>query len=307
MRQILWLKYLCFLLIFAELTPMTLVNANSLRPTLIAQATAEYDRNMRQGYKATARRDYGNALNYFRQAERLRPGDRYAAIAIRNVSLYVSRSQPQKKIFIASGTGAPINRVAGATRGLSSCFTEDACLIALLPEKGPELLLTVADYPVLLFHIPKTHAQTLEFRLRNPVNGKVYQASLNPPATTGIISINLANLKDSEGKGLPPLEIGKQYEWDCSVILDPLDRSKNLTVDGLITRENLTPILQETLKQSTPSERLSLYATNNLWYDLIATLYQQRLTNPNNVELDDEWAAVLKEINLAKVAQVPLL
>ncbi|NJK30043.1 MAG: DUF928 domain-containing protein [Acaryochloris sp. SU_5_25] len=301
-----WLTALPLIFLCTGITPVPLMPAESSPPQRIAQATAEYDNNMRQGYKATAKRDYRKALIHFRRAEQLRPGNRYARIAIQNVSLYVSRGLSKTRPFIVSGSGAPINRVAGGTRGSSSCFGEDTCLIALLPERDPGVLRTALDYPVLLFHLPKTAAQTLEFRLFHPLNHKVYKTSLTPPAQTGIISIDLSNLKDTDGKGLPPLEYGKSYGWDCSLILDSLNRSKNLNVEGSITRETLNPNLEETLKQSTPVERLPLYAANNLWYDLIATLYQQRRTQPNNADLSAQWTTVLKEINLDKIAQVPL-
>ena len=59
----------------------------------LGQETASespYDRYMRLGYDATQREDYGDALNFFRQALELRPGDYYANEAIENVSTYMA-------------------------------------------------------------------------------------------------------------------------------------------------------------------------------------------------------------------------
>lgn len=50
-----------------------------------------YDRYMRIGYDATERGDYQTALINFRRAIAERPGDEYAAQAIRNVQTYINR------------------------------------------------------------------------------------------------------------------------------------------------------------------------------------------------------------------------
>jgi hypothetical protein len=294
-----------FLVACGLLTPLVQITFPS--PLLLAQTSPKYDQLMRQGYSATAKRDYRNALVYFRQAERLRPSDRYATVAIRNVSLYVRRGQANPALFIASGSGAPINRVAGATRGQKSCLNQDACLIALLPETDPDLLMTTADYPILLFYVPQTSAQVIEVRFLDQSLTQLYKTSVKLPNRAGIVSVNLANLKNAKGEGLPPLQLEQQYQWDCSLTVDVEDRSKDLTVNGTITRARLNPELAEMLRQAPPSDRLSLYATNNLWYDLISTLYRERKANPNNPQLVKEWTAILQSINLGNYALSPLL
>jgi Domain of Unknown Function (DUF928) len=306
MKHFGWLIYGALILVVAGLPAAALVSI-SLSDQVLAQTSPKYDQLMRQGYSATAKRDYRNALIYFRQAERLRPSDRYAAVAIRNVSLYVRRGQAKVPLFIASGSGAPINRVAGATRGAKTCLGNDACLIALLPETDPEVLMTTADYPTLLFYIPQTSAQVMEVRLLNADMSQVYKASFKLPKTAGIIGVNLANLKNADGQSLPPLQVEQQYQWDCSLIADLQDDPKDLTVNGTITRAALNPQLAALLKQATPGDRLSLYATNNLWYDLISTLYRERKAHPSNAKLAEEWTAILQTIKLGNYALAPLL
>ncbi|MEG3438759.1 tetratricopeptide repeat protein [Pannus brasiliensis CCIBt3594] len=53
------------------------------------QTVTDYDRYMQLGYEATERGKYSNALTYFNQAMRERPGDEYATRAIRNVRSYI--------------------------------------------------------------------------------------------------------------------------------------------------------------------------------------------------------------------------
>jgi hypothetical protein len=282
-------------------------------PTVIAQAPTEFDRNMRQGYLATAKRDYRNALVFFRTAEKMSPGNRYASIAIENVNRYIELKQARVPIFIAYDKGAPVPRQAGATRGLSYCLSEDKCLVAILPAfdtNSPKIsdtsvLTTTSDYPSVLFYVSESTAQTLEFRFKDSVSGKTYTLSMIPPKKGGVVSVNLANLKDSTGKPLPPLVAGKIYDWDYTLVLDPQDRSNNPNVDGKMTRLELDPTLTQMLQQASPQERIALYGANRIWYDLIATLYQERQKDPNNPALASQWAEVLQTIKLDQFAKVP--
>ncbi|MEB3322554.1 MAG: hypothetical protein VKI81_06995 [Synechococcaceae cyanobacterium] len=53
--------------------------------------TATYDRLMRLGYDATERHHFRQALSHFEEALRVKPGDRYAEQAARNVRTYLQR------------------------------------------------------------------------------------------------------------------------------------------------------------------------------------------------------------------------
>lgn len=76
--------------------------------TIARSSISNYDKYMRQGYAATAKKDYRTALINFRNALSIRPGDRYATNAIRNVSSYARR--PGSKISdrpVPTGIGSP--------------------------------------------------------------------------------------------------------------------------------------------------------------------------------------------------------
>ncbi len=279
----------------------------TLIPDTIAQATSGFDNYMKLGYAATAKRDYRNALIQFRQAGRLRPGNRYAALAIQNISGYVSRGRSASPIFIPPNTGAPIARVGGATRSLDNCSSEQPCLIALLPNRSNGSLLTNADYPTLLFYLSRTTAQRLEFRLQRANDPKIYRVNLSPPQTGGIVSLSLSMLKDEKGNRLPPLASGQDYQWIVSLMLENLDRSQNPTIEGAIQRAALDPILVETLQKLPASDRIALYTANNIWYDAAATLYQERRTQANNAQLGKDWTALLETVGLGRFAQEPFL
>jgi uncharacterized protein HemY len=64
------------------------LNRQSSTPTPAADI-ASYDRYMRLGYDATQRQHFQEALTYFQAALKARPGDEYAAQAVRNVQTYI--------------------------------------------------------------------------------------------------------------------------------------------------------------------------------------------------------------------------
>ena len=55
-----------------------------------------YEQAMRIGYAATEQQDYQTALINFRRALEVRPGDRYATIAISNVESYIERIRAEE-------------------------------------------------------------------------------------------------------------------------------------------------------------------------------------------------------------------
>ncbi len=293
-----WLKYLPAILSAACLMPLAPIVATPPAPTFVAQGTSsQYNKHMRQGYSATAKRNYRKALVSFRRALSLRPGDPYATAAVNNVSRYARRGS-SKAIFIAANRGAPGTRQGGATRG--GCSTSDRTLTALVPANN--LGTTTSPYPVIFFYVPETSADVLELSLQDEKDNEVYQKNLKPHKSGGVASINFSNLP-----GLPPLQVGKSYHWYLSVVCNAQDRSADIFVDGWVQRIKLDPALQSELQQVSPSDRAALFAVNGIWYDSLAVLFKNRQASPNNSALVNEWADLLDSVGLNKVAREPLV
>jgi hypothetical protein len=287
--------------------PLAVAPINSANSAPTSQATAKsYNRYMRLGYRATAKRDYRNALINFRKALEERPGDRYATVAISNVSGYAARRE-RKLVFIPGIKGAPVNRLGAGTRNPRSCLGDNTCLFALIPDNDRALLTTTA-YPKLLFYVPQTAGKQIELLFRSTTNNaKTYQLSIPTPAKSGIVSFDLSMLKDAEGQSLPPLENGNKYKWSLAIILNADNHSEDLVVDGAIERQQVNPELAELLQQGSASDRISLYTINNFWYDALATLYQARQADPNNSSLVEDWTSILESIDLGRIAKEPLV
>jgi hypothetical protein len=306
---------------------------------------------MRLGYRSTAKRDYRNALVNFRKALQARPGDRYATVAINNISGYAARRE-SKLVFIPGIQGAPVNRIGAGTRtqdlrlfrsrplpqvtpkpqesppasnsqsdpvtpiqqdeavasSSQICLRDKICSpIALVPNND-RALLTTAPYPKLLFYIPQTSGKQIELLLRSTEdNAKIYQLSIPAPERSGIVSFDLSTLKDAEGQSLPPLETGKKYQWSLAIGLNSSDRSKDLVVDAAIERQQVNPELVKLLQQGSASDRISLYAVNNFWYDALATLYEERQSHPDDSSLVNDWTSLLTSVDLGSLAKEPLV
>jgi Domain of Unknown Function (DUF928) len=292
-----WLKSLPAILATACLMPTAPILAAPQAPIAIAQAaSSQYNKYMRQGYSATARRDYRTALVNFRRALSVRPGDAYATVAVNNVSRYARRGKTGG--FIASNRGAPGTRQGGATRG--GCVGSGTTLTALVPDNNVGM--TTTQYPVIFFYVPQTSAQVLELSLLDENDNEIYQKNLTPNKTGGIASVNFSSLP-----GLKPLEVGKSYHWYLSIVCNTKDRSADIFVDSWVQRIKPDPALQSVLQQAPMGDRSSLYAVNGIWYDSLAALYETRKSNPNNSGTVNEWTELLNSVGLDKVAKEPLV
>jgi hypothetical protein len=291
-----------YLLIVALMTGVTIPSVHSTAEAIsIAQSTSDFDKYMRLGYQATARRDYRNALVFFTKANGIKPSNPYANQALANVNRYIN-SKKRSATWISVDSGAPTNRSSGATRG-HSC-SKNGCLTALQPDNTDGKLTTLADYPEILFYVNKTTAPEMRFRLRDSVEGKNYTTKDIPiPKTDSMIKVDLSKLKDSDGKALPPLKVGREYLWSFEIMNDAIDRSNNPVLKGVILRQELDPSLAEMISKASPAERISIYAFNNVWYDFVSLLYQEKLAQPRNQELADKWNGLLEELNLSSIVK----
>ena len=304
MKRKLWLNYLPIVSLSICFAPFTLTQAYPVAQVDTAQVASDYNRYMKLGYTATAKRDYSTALINFRRAQRTRPGDHYAKNAVQNVSSYVARKGESKISVRPIGIGAPGNPVGGAVRRTNSCLTGQTPLTALA--QADKLGLTTAEYPALFFYIPQSSPNTkVELALVDENDKQIGKTVVDAASITpGIVGMKLSDIK-----GLPPLEIGKNYHWYLSMICNPQRRSADVFVSGWVRRIELDPVLTNELKNLTSRDRASLYAVEGLWYDTLAALYEARRASPDDLSLANDWASVLgsESTELGTIAKEPLI
>ncbi|MCA1994661.1 MAG: DUF928 domain-containing protein [Coleofasciculus sp. S288] len=161
---------------------------------------------------------------------------------------------------------------------------------------------TVAEHPTFWFYVPYSPDArfSAEFVLIDENEQDVYKTTFSLKQKPGIIGLKIPEM-------LPPLQTGKRYQWVFSIVCDPNNRSGDATVNGEIERIPLNSTLQTQLESvSTPSERVSLYAQNGLWYEALTSLAQLRRNNLQNSTLQADWSSLLKSMNLNDIASEPL-
>lgn len=282
-------SYLLAFIVFLPIVPIntTFVLARDSVYQL-AQSNSNFKQLMQQGYAATKRRNYRQALQFFQQAKQLRNGDRFANSAINNVTGYIQRG---RRSVIGFVPGKPGRVAAAATRGV--CF-QDAQLPIPLTPSDKEAQTTTAEYPTFYFYIPEAKAkvQAIEFVLRDDENIQpLYRETFKPVTQAGIVSISLPTNK-------PSLKTGKEYTWGFSVICDIRSRDEDLYTEGKIERsldENLAVQLREA---TNPLDRAILYATAGFWEDALTIVVNLRRQRPNDREIEQYYQDLLKSVGI---------
>ncbi len=194
----------------------------------------------------------------------------------------------------------PGRREPGAGRGCGLSVPKIP-LTALIPETN--LGLTIAAHPTLFFHIPQASTTAARFVLIDEANqNRLYKTTLKIPSSASIIS-----LRPPTDKGL---EIGKDYHWYFHIICSAEELGQDLGdiyVDGWVRRIEPTPTLVSQLEKASPSRRVALYQTHDLWYDALTTLAEQRRLHPGDSALAAEWENFLRSVGLDKIAQEPII
>jgi Domain of Unknown Function (DUF928) len=202
------------------------------------------------------------------------------------------RESPRKKSFryTPSGVGAPTHRSDAATRGqcdsgrpVSFQKGQEVRLIALVPEN--ELGLTTAESPAIAFYIPPTCAETMRVSLLVTVTNKSYETFLATPSSSGIINLKFSSLKD-----FPPLEIGKKYQWELSLVIDNRDPSADASVNGFLQREKVNPNVDQ-----------------HFWFDTVTALMEARQVQPQDAELTEDWNRLMRLVGLEAIANQPFI
>lgn len=314
MQRKFWTRYLLVLLgcLPLEFVSLTQVMATE-QATYLAQSKSAYDEYMRQAYAATRQRNYTRAANLFRQAEKLRPRDRYATAAIRNVDSY--KNKRRRIAFFDAGRPQKV-RSAGS-RG--NCFVNNQAVqaelyaIPLVPT-SKEIQQTTNAYPTFFFYITESSQKfkALEFVLRNSDvfdsndNFKPVYREKFKPVGAGIVSITVP-------ANQPALKVGKEYTWSVAMICDERRRDQDIYLEGkiqLIQDENIATQAQPTAQLPELLDQAKLYATAGFWENALSILAKLRRDRPTDPEVQQYWQELLTSTEnqeLEKVVNQPLL
>lgn len=107
--------------------------------------------------------------------------------------------------------------------------------------------------------------------------------------------------------GLPPLEIGKNYNWTLKIICDSVNSDYTPFVEGWVQRVEQTQSLKTALSRAKPADFPSIYGSAGLWNDMLTALANLRRANPGDKKLKTDWQQLIDDVGLSKVSQEPLI
>ncbi|MEG3842878.1 DUF928 domain-containing protein [Microcoleus sp. herbarium14] len=200
--------------------------------------------------------------------------------------------QPPEDIGVPARQGRPVRGGCASSNQLS--FT------ALVPKN--KVGRTVSDYPTFFFYLPQTDAQLAEFILLDRSGNQIYKQTLTISNLSGTIGVSIP-----PNKNVPPLEAGKSYTWNFTVICDSQDRSSDQMEIGTVRRVELSADILRQLDSADPRQKTVIYAENGIWQDALSNLAAARRANPNDAELTADWESLLDSVTLGKIAKEPIV
>jgi len=173
-------------------------------------------------------------------------------------------------------------------------------LTGLVPEN--KIGRTVSDYPTFFFYLPPTKAESAEFILLDPTGNQIYKQTLTVTNLSGIIGVSIP-----ANKNVPPLEVGKNYTWNFTVICEAEDRSADLLDIGTVRRVELSADIRSELEKADPRRKTAIYAENGIWQDALSNLAAARRDRPSDTVLSADWESLLDAVKLTKIAKQPIV
>ncbi len=187
-------------------------------------------------------------------------------------------------VYKPPARGKPRTRVGGGVRGGEAAPS----LQVLVPEHIGQ---TLSDQPSLFWYVdgPPPEGTAVVFTLIDETSVEpLVEAELERPSRGGIYRIDLVEYSAR-------LERSAEYEWSVVLIIDPMQRSKDVISSGWIDRVEAPPGFDTTGKPHSAQE----YARHGLWYDALAAASDQIRADPANAALRGTRDSLLRQVGLA--------
>lgn len=186
--------------------------------------------------------------------------------------------------------GAPVRRVGGGARGPAGVLP---MLAALAPVQVGK---TLQASPTLFWALSETVDKPVKFTL---VYADPLKHGIDPVLETTI---------DKPVKGIQGIELAKhkvelkpavEYQWSLSIVVDPKQSSQDIVASGVVQRITESDLSKDVkLDKDNPTT----YAEAQLFYDAFQLLSEKIAENPSDKALQQQRAALLKQIDLEAVA-----
>ncbi len=212
-------------------------------------------------------------------------------------------------------------RVGGFSRS-SQCFAGNQAVTALTPPPRSEESIdsenaavngTLSSHPIFWLSVPQTQPTQAFFSLQKAdalEEAELYSQELTLSGQAGVIGIKLP-------ESVPGLKEGETYLWQVLIQCEPESYNGALHLGSWIerldpnqlamTRGLSGPALAKRLDHTSAEEKVLIYANFGIWQDTISTLAELRYRDPQNVQVQGDWAALLNATQMQSFIQSPIL
>ena len=179
----------------------------------------------------------------------------------------------------------PKSTAAGGRRG--GCVSGKYPIKAFTPGDD-NYITTVSSRPELFIYLPKTQAKFLQFSLKQENGENIDTQEIPIDQGDYVIKINLPeNIS---------LETGSKYQWEASLICNPMLINTGNYTNGIIEKVTLPPEVQTQLNNQNPLEQAQLYANQNIWSETLSLVSNLRESQP------EQWQQLLTSVGLQDYA-----
>ena len=185
----------------------------------------------------------------------------------------------------------PRARIGGGLRGMEG---DAPALAALVPD---HVGVTVKQYPELNWFLSKPTSLPIQFTLIDERSIRaLIEKSITAPEKAGVQVIKLSDIDFA-------LQPNIQYRWYVSLIVDPDSPSHNIVTGGIIERCEFSECLVLDATTMCNRDAVASSASNGFWYDAMGCVSDLIETNPDDMGLRKQRAALLKQVGLHDVAE----
>lgn len=201
-------------------------------------------------------------------------------------------SEPQMPTYNAPRHLTPRARIGGGLRGSEA---DDPAVAALVPD---HVGITIKQHPELNWFLSKRTSLPIRFTLMDERSIRaLVEKPITAPTRAGVQAIKLSDLDFA-------LQPNIQYRWYISLIKDADSPSRNIVTGGIIERCEFSECLVVLDARTTCSrDAIAISAMNGFWYDAMGCVCDLIETHPEDMELRQQRAALLKQVGLHDVAE----
>ncbi|MBL1210028.1 DUF928 domain-containing protein [Geminocystis sp. GBBB08] len=208
---------------------------------------------------------------------------------------------PLTQIFIPSANAIqfpdapkrenPQSAAAGGRRG--GCVQGSLPIKALTPNND-NYIKTVSNQPAFFIYIPPTQAKFAQFILREENGKDLDSQEINITENDSIIKINVSDKVK--------LETDKKYQWEVSLVCNPMFINTSNHTKGIIEKVSLTEDVKNQLSANSDTlKQAQIFANEGIWQDTLFLVATVKESQPQ------QWQELLISVGLDDLINKELL